>query len=408
MHTYGLLYAHLCEDVDPGRAERFRDRAVAFVDEHKHWFDDEGAALPYGRSLTYRFAQAAFWGALALIDRDDLPWGQIRGLWARNMRWWADQPIFTDGGVLSIGYRYPSLKVSENYNSPGSPYWAMKGFLPLVAPADHPFWRVTESNFERETLVEQPEPGMVVCNDAASDHHFALLSGFTTGNDEKYTKFATSTTFGYSLRGRQQDDLSNAGHDSLIALRRRDDERWAIRTAVEASQLTDDGLVYSSWSLWDGLSAETWLAPALPWHVRVHRIETAEPIESAEGGFALSRAGDDRSADVERQFAESGVLARYPGGSSGIQCLAGDREPEMVDQDPNTNNLHPRTTVPTVRGEHEAGTHWLVTGVTGSPKQDGSGWSKHPMLEELGNTMVVRDPDGNDMVEIHSDTVSLL
>jgi len=30
--------------------------------------------VPYGRSLTYRHCVAAYWGALALVDVEALPW----------------------------------------------------------------------------------------------------------------------------------------------------------------------------------------------------------------------------------------------------------------------------------------------------------------------------------------------
>ncbi|SQB37568.1 Uncharacterized protein conserved in bacteria [Citrobacter koseri] len=32
----------------------------------------------------------------------------------------------------------------EDYNSPGSPYWALKVFLILALPDDHAFWQAEE------------------------------------------------------------------------------------------------------------------------------------------------------------------------------------------------------------------------------------------------------------------------
>ena len=37
------------------------ERSKAFAKEYRYWFDAQGRALPFGRSLTYRFAQASFW-----------------------------------------------------------------------------------------------------------------------------------------------------------------------------------------------------------------------------------------------------------------------------------------------------------------------------------------------------------
>ena len=108
--------------------------------------------MPFGRSLTYRFAIASFWGALAWADVEtDLSWGSIRGLSLRHLRWWADKPISDRDGVLSVGFAYDNRVLSESYNSPASPYWCMKAFTSLAAPADHPFWTSPEESLARST-----------------------------------------------------------------------------------------------------------------------------------------------------------------------------------------------------------------------------------------------------------------
>lgn len=116
-----------------GRAER------AFAPRYLDWFAADGAGLAFGRSLTYRFAQAAFFGAMAFAGEPGPGWGVLRGAWARQLRWWARRPIGNGDGTLSIGYAYPNLQMSEGYNSPASPYWALKAFLPLALPESHPF-----------------------------------------------------------------------------------------------------------------------------------------------------------------------------------------------------------------------------------------------------------------------------
>jgi hypothetical protein len=95
--------------------------------------------------MTYRFAMAGFWGALAFADVEALPWGTIKGYYLRHLRWWADKPIAHRDGILSVGYCYPNLLMSESYSAAGSPYWAFKVFLPLALPESHPFWQAEES-----------------------------------------------------------------------------------------------------------------------------------------------------------------------------------------------------------------------------------------------------------------------
>jgi hypothetical protein len=169
MHFYGLVYAKLAGRDDPERARRFRERAAAFAHDFVHWFAADGAALPFGRSLTYRFAQGGFWGALAFADVEALPWGVVKGLVLRHLRWWTRRPIYQPDGALAIGYGYPNLNMAEQYNSPGSPYWALKFFLPLALPEEHPFWQAEEAPMPDLAPVHTlPHAGMIVCRDRGS------------------------------------------------------------------------------------------------------------------------------------------------------------------------------------------------------------------------------------------------
>ena len=63
LHYYGLLYSAAMQKEDPERCARFVERAERFAKDFIHWFAPDGSALPYGRSLAYRFGQAAFWSA---------------------------------------------------------------------------------------------------------------------------------------------------------------------------------------------------------------------------------------------------------------------------------------------------------------------------------------------------------
>lgn len=119
---YSLLYAMTMQQDDPARCEKFRARACAFAQDFIYWFDENGAAVAYGRSQTYRFAQAAFFSLCAAAELPVFTPGIIKGIVTRHLDWWAVQPITDNGGVLTIGYAYPNLMMSENYNAPGSPY----------------------------------------------------------------------------------------------------------------------------------------------------------------------------------------------------------------------------------------------------------------------------------------------
>jgi hypothetical protein len=73
-----------------------------------------GAAIPFGRSLTYRFACGGFFAALAVAEVPDMPTplssaGAAKGFLLRHLRWWAShsEDIFYPDGTMNIGYLYP-------------------------------------------------------------------------------------------------------------------------------------------------------------------------------------------------------------------------------------------------------------------------------------------------------------
>lgn len=81
MHFDGLLYNGVMRKDDPGRATVFMERAQTFSGDFISWFSENGAALPFGRSLTYRFAQCAFWGSAAFAGLvDPVPLGGCQGV----------------------------------------------------------------------------------------------------------------------------------------------------------------------------------------------------------------------------------------------------------------------------------------------------------------------------------------
>jgi hypothetical protein len=377
LHFYGLIYARLMDQNDPARARRYRERAARFARDFQHWFAADGAALPFGRSLTYRFAQGAFWGALAFADVEALPWGVIKGLALRHLRWWAQQPMANSDGVLSIGYAYPNLIMAEDYNSPGSPYWALKFFLPLALPAAHPFWQAEEAPLPSLPPVHPlPHAGMLVCRDKASTHVFALSSGqynnWSRHGEAKYAKLAYSTAFGFSVPAGQRN-LEQGAYDSALAF---SEDGIHFHTREQPLEFRIDGAaLYSRWQPWPDVEVTTWLLPRLPWHIRVHRLRTARRLISAEGGWAVDRSGDDPADDQGTVQAGAGfALAVYPTGWSGLCDLRGQRTGEVVRVSPNTNLLFPRSYLPTLKGEHEPGEHWLVCAVVG--RRELAGWQE--------------------------------
>ncbi len=392
-HTYGLVYA-ASHGTDPERARVYRERARRFARDFEHWFDPGGAAIPFGRSLTYRFAQGCFWGALVFADEEALPWGRVKGLYLRHLREWARHPISDRDGVLSLGYAYSNPLAVEPYSSPGSPYWCMKAFLALAAPETHPFWSAEEEPMaEPEAPRAQPHPGMLISRTPTQT--VALCAGQTElvfpNGPAKYAKFAYSSRFGFGVALHETRPHQNC-HDSMLALRGADGP-WRVREQAEAHAV-EDGCVYSRWRPFPDVVVETVLTGTAPWHLRLHRLVTSRRLWSAEAGFALPWDGVlPGGRGFEREGGPEAPLARTEAGESGVRDESGGRTGAIMIAHPNTNLLAPHTVVPVLHGEHAPGTHWLSCAVLATDRSGEARWEAPPALPAAARRLLERMAD---------------
>ncbi|KAG9012820.1 hypothetical protein FRB90_006501 [Tulasnella sp. 427] len=335
IHFYSLVYVYIVTQPffagsrwsNPDRIERYKLRAALMAKDFVHWFDpDTGASIPFGRSLTYRFAIASFWGALALagVEVEGMSLGVIKGIWLRNLRWWLwKKEIFNGDGTLGIGYAYNNLNMAEAYNSPGSPYWAMKAFIPLALKPDHPFWSPNTPELPiPPSHLPSPHPipnsHMIIVHSSRpspSAHTYALASGQYAGfvmrhSAEKYGKLAYSATFGfcvptgaYGLEQAAPDCTLAISDDAESGNENGNGNHWRVRRVpLDAKIIREEGegakgtALYSRWDAWKDIDVQTWLVPVTgdlegskegDWHIRIHRITTGREIWTSDGGFSV-------------------------------------------------------------------------------------------------------------------------
>ncbi|MWL74511.1 DUF2264 domain-containing protein, partial [Escherichia coli] len=171
-----LIYATLSGDEE--RAAVLRERSRLFADDFIFMSAADGASIPFGRSLTYRFAMVAFWSAVAFSGLEVFTPCIVKGIILRHLRWWQQQPITDRDGILTLGFAYPNLAMCEDYNSPGSPYWALKPMLILALPEAHPFWQAEEQPLpplaEKRVL---PKAQQILIHAPQSQHVTLLTAG---------------------------------------------------------------------------------------------------------------------------------------------------------------------------------------------------------------------------------------
>lgn len=355
IHFYCLLYIRFMGEEDPETAGRYRERALQFAQSFLYWFDEEGKALPFGRSLTYRFAEAAFFSACALAGVECLPWGVMRGIVERHLEYWMRQPVFDKAGILTVGYTYPNLLFSESYNSPGSPYWALKTFVILALPEEHPFWQA-----EPEPLPKLERWHAVKECDMLLLHRENEAAALTAGqypvmehpfSAEKYAKFAYSSVFGFCV-SRSYHQLEQAGTDSMLTFFVHG--MYYVRRQCLEYRVSERE-VYARWRPVEGIEVETWLTPEENGHRRRHRIASSLACAAYDCGFSYPNRIKGTTVRQEAGYGEAAD-------ENGFSRITSDQGEGVVIQAlPNMNLIFPNVRIPAIRVELEPGVTELET-----------------------------------------------
>lgn len=314
--------------------------------------------------------------------------------------------MFNVDGTLTIGFTYPNMYMSEDYNSPQSPYWALKSFLALGTSDDHPFWTAQEKQLPTSntlSVVPIGPPMHIICN--TGKHHFLISMGQycpwpLKATEAKYGKYAYSSHFGFSVPTGTL--IQQIAPDNTLALSKDGGDTWRVPwkisehnfgTATVCSKEDMKEIVttlQSKWKPWKDADIEvtTTLIPPTKrwpdWYVRVHEISNRGfseiPIQSVQGGFAIHGRGAELGEVLRSQQhvsklvardAESfveGILQTHDGalvcssaGASGIRAtdlirpqdaglryLKETQRAEILKPDANTNLIWQRTLIPTV------------------------------------------------------------
>ncbi|RSM12468.1 hypothetical protein CDV31_006309 [Fusarium ambrosium] len=396
-----LLYIKFAGDMDSERTERYRQQARDFGRGFCRFFDKAGAAIPFGRSLTYRFACGGFFAALAVADVPDMPnplgsSGAIKGFLLRHLRWWArhSSDIFYTDGVLNFGWIYPQMYLTEDYNSPQSVYWALKSLIVVGLFEDSSFWKDPEAPYpealQEEPLRVLPAPRQILCNHPGGNHHFMLSFAQFVGIPfkgimAKYSKFAYSSAFGFSVPSGGYG-LAQVAPDNTLAFSRDGMETWAVKykclepefkmASVHAAVPQQVPAATVQWFPWADrcVSVSTTIVPPTTrwpdWHIRIHRVNgnlKSGKVFAAEGGFAINGRHQKDTLELRQLDSpdllkgcdlgeaegvlqdERSVLILSEQGASGIttNVIAGTTVSPFKPE-PNTNLMRQRTLIPMI------------------------------------------------------------
>ena len=341
-HFYSLLFA--CYSDDTERKDIILERARLFAESFIYFFSASGEATPFGRSLTYKFAQVAFWSIYSNYIEDESELSIIKGIVNRNLRWWISKDIFDDCDFLVNGYTYQNPFITEQYNGPGSPYWAFKAFFCLLNPQSK-FFNVEESPLP--VLNDNKHiPEAYLSIRRTQGHPFVFINGQKNdsfcGNVAKYEKFVYSSLFGFNVN-RSDSNLSTMAPDSTLVA------YLNGNPCIRRNTITihnSDTVQISDWTPVQGVLIRSFVFIGAPWHIRVHYVLNDQYVELKDFGFACPE---------ESLHIHSDIVTHNSGATSSVIHCA-----------PCTNILYRDVWLPFVSEEFAPGRHLMVNYVYGN------------------------------------------
>ncbi|TWD82902.1 hypothetical protein FB561_4048 [Kribbella amoyensis] len=378
MHLYPALWTRMAA-ATPGteyedRLKVYRERLHRFLEDAVHLVGSDGAPVHHGRSLCYRMAAVAPYWTGALLDATPLAPGATRRLCSGVLRHFVDHGVPDGRGLLSLGWHHKFLPTTQPYSGPGSPYWASKGFLGLLLPADHPVWTDREAALpgdEGDQVRAMAAPGFLV----HSTHHDGVVRLLNHGSDHASPGKPGEPE---PAADPHYDRLAYSNHTAPeaapIASRNRIDNHVAIVGADgttshrgSINRIGAGGSYASSWS-------HAWLPDRGPW-----RIETASVVHGAweircvlvdgPGGVVIRHGGYALAAEQRPDAVTGGSgrpwahVIRADGLASAVVGLHG-YDGAAVWRDLDANAFGPHSATPyLVREVHPGGPLVLVSAV---------------------------------------------
>jgi hypothetical protein len=295
-HFYGLMWTHLHGRRDEQRAQRWRQWSRLFVRDYSHFFAASGEHPAFGRSICYRFNGINVFGLALAENCTELAPGMLRRLCTRSLDFFLRHPIYQDQGCLNLGFTDRFDRIVEPYSCAASPYWAAKGFTPLLLPPAHAFWNDPEAPLPAEAPLgfvrTIRSAGLVIRSTPAGEVEI-LNGGSMVGNTQlrygawKWSKLSYRTGVHFTFAF---PEISNVSFDSALT-QQLDDGRVFGRhsTVVVEMDVHHLGYTYNLGSKVGQVNTrvETFVFWRAGWLLHVHHVEPHQPVVLRVGGFAL-------------------------------------------------------------------------------------------------------------------------
>lgn len=230
--------------------ERIATISQEYLRDYPYRIGRDGGPVPWGRSLSYRFAELSAIGWASLNGLNPLPPGQSRRIASGVLRYFWEHGAQDKDGMLHVGFRDTNATVAEFYNGPGTSYWAAQGLIALMIPENDPFWTSVEEPMPADggatTRVAMQGPSIVTRVRADGEARlYPVRQPFSRAHQHwqrgvKYQQHAYSSELGWCALGEGTD--LGAGRTG-ISLNGTD---WTFRDHARVLSI-DDSHVSSAW-----------------------------------------------------------------------------------------------------------------------------------------------------------------
>ena len=309
-HYYGLWWGMLYGASDPSRASRWADWTHSFLSDYARFFAASGEPVPFGRSMTYRFAASAPFALAVKCGVSPLAPGLSRRICTQNLRFFLDHKIQQRQGALSLGWTDEFPAITEAYSCAGSTYWAAKGLSPLLLEPTDPFWTDAEKPLpceEGDFSHAIPQIGMVIRSDQGEVELLNAASSICGGNTAfgayKWGKLSFRT--GVGLEVKPKDGLYPL--DASLTAEAADGTLYG-RQSTHPWEIEDDH-ISSVYALGDRFSqfnvqVESHLWWHGGWQLHLHRYRAHQPARLILGAYSIS-SSDASSLQEDGAFPQS-------------------------------------------------------------------------------------------------------
>jgi len=280
--------------------------STRFFETLPYLFGRDGGPIPWGRSLSYRFAGISSVAWAELNGNCTLPPGQARRIASGELKYFWEHGSLDENNLLNIGYWGANASMAESYLSPGDPYWATHGLACLLIPEGDPFW----------TAIEEPIPadsagGKISLPGAQFAIRVSTLDGearlfpvgqpFTHGREkwktgEKYDQYAYSSFLGFCVNGERGADIGACRSGYSF-----DGVTWHFRERAVPVLVSNSHLI-SRYALVQnnlyGITTHTIIGNDGEIHIFWH--DFPEPVYLYMGGYGISvKAGEELTVQKE-------------------------------------------------------------------------------------------------------------